>query len=48
VLDRLRATPVDLTVSSDGAPGYSIPMRGLDFDFANAEFGECLATLAAS
>lgn len=48
VLERLRAQPVDLTVSSDGAPGYSIPMRGLDFDFANAEFGECLASLAAS
>jgi hypothetical protein len=48
VLERLRAKPVELDVSSDGGPGYSIPMRGLDFDFANAEFGECLATLAAS
>jgi hypothetical protein len=48
VLDRLRAKPVDLTVSSDDGAGYSIPMRGLDFDFANAEFGECLATLAAT
>lgn len=48
VLDRLRARPVELVVSSDGAQGYSIPMRGLDFDFANAEFGECLAALSAT
>jgi hypothetical protein len=48
VLDRLRAKPVDLVVCSAGGPGYSIPMRGLDFDFANAEFGECVAALAAT
>jgi hypothetical protein len=48
LLDRLRATPVELNVSSDGGESYSIPMRGLDFDFANAEFGECLASLAAT
>jgi hypothetical protein len=48
VLDRLRAKPVDLTVRSEGGPGYSIPMRGQDFDFANADFAECRAALAAT
>lgn len=48
MLERLRSEPVELTVRSDGAPSYSIPVRGLDFEFAYAEFSECLATLAAS
>lgn len=47
VLDAVRAGPVDLTVRSEDGKSYSIPMRGLDFDFANAEFSECLAGLAA-
>ena len=48
LLDRLRGKPVDLTVRSDSGPGYSIPMRGVDFDFANADFGQCVAALPAT
>jgi hypothetical protein len=48
LLEALRAKAVELSVKSDGAPGYSIPMRGLDFDVAYAEFGECLAALAVT
>ena len=47
VLDGLRAGPVELTVRSEDGKSYSIPMRGLDFDFAYAELNECLARLAA-
>ena len=48
LLEGLRSRPVELTVQSDGAPSYSIPMRALDFDFAYAEFSECLASLATT
>lgn len=48
VLDRLRATQVEVTVRSDGGPSSAIPLRGVDFDFASTEFGECLTTLSAS
>lgn len=45
LLEGLRSWPTDLTVRSANAPSYSIPVRGLDFDFAYAEFSECLAAL---
>jgi hypothetical protein len=45
VLQGLRSNPVELTVRSAGAPGYSIPLRCPDFEFAYAEFSECLANL---
>jgi hypothetical protein len=48
VLQGLRSRPFELTVRRDGAPDYSIPIRRLDFDFAYAEFSECLATLGAT
>jgi hypothetical protein len=44
----LRSKPLELTVRRTGAPGYSIPVRRLDFDFAYAAFSECLATLGNS
>jgi hypothetical protein len=47
MLNDLRSRPVDLAVRSDGGPGYSIPMRGLDFDFAYPEFSACLEALRA-
>lgn len=46
LLEGLRSRPVELTVRSDSASSYSIPMRALDFDFAYREFSECLAALA--
>lgn len=42
VLQGLRSRPLELTVRRTGAPDYSIPMHRLDFDFAYAEFSECL------
>ena len=45
VLQGLRSKPLELTVRRSGAPSYSIPVRRLDFDFAYADFSECLATL---
>jgi hypothetical protein len=48
VLQGLRSRALELTVRRAGAPSYSIPMRRLDFDFAYAEFNECLATLATT
>lgn len=45
MLDGLRSRPVELTVQSAGAQTYSIPMRAVDFDFAYAEFSECLGNL---
>jgi hypothetical protein len=45
MLQGLRSRPLELTVRGDGAPSYSIPVRRLDFDFAYAEFTDCLATL---
>jgi hypothetical protein len=48
VLDRMKANPVELAVRSDGAPGYSVPMRALDFDFANQQFAECSAALGST
>lgn len=45
MLQGLRSKPLELTVRGDGGPSYSIPVRRLDFDFAYAEFSECLATL---
>lgn len=47
VLDGLRSRPVELTVRSEGGRGYVVPLRGQDFDFAYAEFSECLRNLAA-
>lgn len=47
VLEGVRAGPVDLTVRGEGGKSYSVPMRGPDFDFAYAEFSECLTGLAA-
>lgn len=48
LLDNLRAKPLELTVRSDAGKGYSVPLRGADFDFAYADFSECLATLATN
>lgn len=45
VLQGLRSKPLELAVSRAGAPSYAIPLRRLDFEFAYAEFNECLATL---
>lgn len=45
VLQGLRSKPLELTVRRTGAPNYSIPVRRQDFDFAYADFSECLATL---
>lgn len=45
VLQGLRSKPLELTVRRSGAPSYSIPLRRLDFDFAFADFSDCLATL---
>jgi hypothetical protein len=45
LLEGLRSRPADLTVRSAGGPSYSIPVRGLDFDFAYSDFSECLGTL---
>jgi hypothetical protein len=47
VLESVRVGPVDLTVRSEDGNRYAIPMRGLDFDFAYADFSECLEGLAA-
>jgi hypothetical protein len=46
MLDGLRSRSVELTVRGEGAQGYSIPMRALDFDFAYGQFSACLAALA--
>ena len=46
LLEGLRSRPADLTVRSGAVPGYSIPVRAVDFEFAHTEFSECLATLA--
>jgi hypothetical protein len=48
VLQSLRSRPVELTVRRDGVPGYSIPVRRVDFDFAYAGFSECLASLGTT
>jgi hypothetical protein len=45
MLQGLRSRPLELTVRRAGAASYSIPMRRLDFDFAYAEFSECLTRL---
>jgi hypothetical protein len=46
VLQGLRSKPLELTVRRTAAASYSIPVRRLDFDFAYADFSECLAALA--
>lgn len=48
LLDNLRARPIELTVRGEGGKGYSIPLRGADFDVAYVELNECLATLPAN
>jgi len=48
LLEGLRSRPADLTVRSASTPSYSIPVRGLDFDFAYADFSECLRALQAT
>jgi hypothetical protein len=48
VLQGLRSRPLELTVTRAGVPSYAIPVRRLDFDFAYAEFSECLATVGTT
>jgi hypothetical protein len=45
MLDGLRSRSVELTVRSEGAQDYSIPMRAVDFDVSYAEFSDCLQAL---
>jgi hypothetical protein len=48
LLQGLRSRPVELTVRRENASSYSIPVRRLDFDFAYAEFSECLTGLGST
>lgn len=48
LLEGLQSSAVELAVRSVGTPSYSIPVPALDFDFAYAEFRECLASLEAT
>jgi len=45
LLQSLASQPGQLTVKPEGAPEYSIPLSRQDFDFAYADFSECLAGL---
>ena len=47
LLQSLKSKPAELTVQPEGASSYSIPVRRQDFDFAYADFVECLADLDA-
>jgi hypothetical protein len=48
LLQDLKSKPAELEVQHQGQHVYSIPVRRQDFDFAYAEFAECLAQLNAT
>ncbi len=48
LLQSLVTKPAELTVTPEGAPSYQIPVRRQDFDFANGDFSDCLASLKAT
>ena len=48
VLEGLRSRPMELAVQRDGAQGYALPLRAIDFDFAYAEFSQCVTALAST
>jgi hypothetical protein len=48
ILKDLTSKPTELTVQYSATQSYAIPVRRQDFDFAYADFAECLAGLKAT